>query len=238
LVYGLNDTQGWWNTIETEDLNKDGLADFVLANHGKNTFFKSGDRMYVSDFDGNGSIEQIFCTKSNGKYFPIVDKDEFLSQLPSYRKRLLYYKDYGKKSIDEFFPKAVLDEARIFEVSWLASVMLLSGKEGYTWVELPEEAQFSPIYGLLLYDVDQDGVCDMLAGGNQYQVKPQFGRYDASNGWFFKGTLNEGNFSFAKGEDINVKGQIRDIEYIEIKGRRFVLFAKYDDDLEIHELGN
>ncbi|MDZ7649949.1 MAG: hypothetical protein U5K54_24020 [Cytophagales bacterium] len=47
-------------------MNKDGKPDFILANHGLNTFFKTGDRMYVNDFDDNGSIEQIFCTEVNG----------------------------------------------------------------------------------------------------------------------------------------------------------------------------
>lgn len=233
---GLSDTEGWWHTVVSADFNKDGRIDFVVGNHGLNTFFKSGDRMYVNDFDGNGSVEQIFCTLDNGKYYPVVEKDEFLSQLPSYKKELLYYKTYGKKSIDELFPPAVLTKSKVLEVKMLTSVFLLSDNTGYKKVVLPQEAQYSPIYGFATADFDNDGIVDVIAGGNQYEVKPQFGRYDASNGWFFKGSLNQGEFKFEKGKDLNVKGQIRDIEYVHDNGVTYILFAKYDDELEIFEI--
>jgi len=233
---GISNLEGWWHDIETADLNNDGKPDFVIGNHGLNTFFKSGDRMYVSDFDGNGSFEQIFCTSINGRYFPVVDKDEFLSQLPSLKKSLLYYKDYGNKSIDELFPEQTLRNSSVYQVNILSSIMLLSGENGYEKVDLPVEAQFSPIHSLLIGDFDNDGVNDLLAGGNQYLVKPQFGRYDASHGWFFKGILKNQQFRFDQGIGLDVREQIRDIEYIEINGDKFILFAKYDSELEIFKI--
>jgi hypothetical protein len=234
----LKNTEGWWHDIQSGDFNKDGKVDFVFGNHGLNTFFKSGDRMYVNDFDGNGSVEQIFCTRINGTYYPIADKDEFLSQLPSFKKQLLYYKDYGKKSMDELFSKAALESSKVFEINLLSSIMLLSDSKGYKRIVLPAEAQYSPIYSLLVADFDNDGIEDVIAGGNQYKVKPQFGRYDASNGWFFKGTLTENQFAFQRGIDLNVKGEIRGIEYIEINKTKYLLFAKYDDDLEVYKISH
>ena len=235
---GLTKTEGWWHDIESGDFNKDGKVDFVVGNHGLNTFFKENDRMYVNDFDKNGSIEQLYCTNVNGKYYPIVDKDEFLSQLPSLKKELLYYKDYSKKSMNELFPKPILDNAKVFQVKLLSSILLLSDSIGYKRVDLPMEAQYSPIYSLLVKDIDNDGVEDVIAGGNQYQVKPQFGRYDASNGWFFKGVLSDGKFTLKNGVDLNVKGQIRGIEYVEVKDVKYILFAKHDDALEIFKIHN
>ncbi|CAN5369047.1 VCBS repeat-containing protein [soil metagenome] len=235
---GLKNTEGWWHEIASGDLNKDGKIDFVLGNHGLNTFFKEGDRMFINDFDKNGSIEQIFCTKNGDEYFPVVDKDEFLSQLPSFKKKLLYYKDYGKKSLEELFGKEILKESKVFEVKKLSSILLLSDSVGYQHIDLPQEAQFSPIYSLLIIDFDDDGIDDLLAGGNNYGVKPQFGRHDASSGWFFKGVLKGNTFSFKNGVDLNVRGEIRGIEYVELKGVKYILFGKYDDDLEIYKISN
>lgn len=233
---GLNDTAGWWHEIEVADFNKDGKVDFVAGNHGSNTFFKPGDRMYVNDFDQNGSVEQLYCTKVGESYFPVVDKDELLSQLPSLKRSLLYYKDYGKKTIDQLFPKTILDKSSVFEVKILASHLFLSQGDRYQSVALPLEAQYAPLYGLLVIDFDQDGVLDLVAGGNQYEVKPQFGRYDASMGWLFKGNLSNGKFTFNRGISLGVKGQIRDIEFIEKAGKRYLIFAKYDDNLEIFKI--
>lgn len=236
--FDLTNTEGWWQTIEAADLNKDGKPDFVIGNQGLNSFFKSGDRMYVNDFDSNGSIEQLFCTQVGTKYYPILDKDEFLSQLPSLKKSLVYYKDYSKKSMDELFSSDILNSSKVYQVNQLASLILLSGSNGYDKIELPLQAQFSSIYSLLIGDFDNDGINDLIAGGNQYFVKPQFGRQDASQGWFFKGKMIDGKFTFQQGQDLHVKGQIRDIEYIEVNGNKFILFAKYDSELEIYKIPN
>ncbi len=233
---GFDKTVGWWHTVESADLNKDGKPDFVIGNHGKNTFFKPGDRMYVNDFDENGSIEQIFSTHVGGKYYPLSDKDEFLSQLPAMKKDLLFYKDYGRKSLDNLFTKEVIQKTKIFQVEQLASILLLSGPNGYTRMELPLEAQYSSIYSLLLSDFDNDGVIDVLAGGNNYSVKPQFGRYDATRGQFFKGVLAGNEYRLENGLDLNIKGQIRDIKKIVINETTFIFFAKHDDSLEIFKI--
>lgn len=234
--YGLLGTEGWWHDIESADLNLDGKPDFIIGNQGLNSFFKAGDRMYVNDFDNNGSIEQIFCTRVNGNYYPILDRDELISQLPTLKKSLLYYKDYAKRTIEELFPSEIIKNSKIYYVNQLASVMLISGPKEFEIIELPLEAQFSTIYSLLIKDFDQDGINDLIAGGNQYLVKPQFGRQDASHAWFFKGVLKDGKFRFSRGKDLNVKGQIRDIEVIEVNGNKFILFAKYDDQLEIYKI--
>ncbi len=232
----LGGTVGWWHAIETADLNKDGKPDFVIGNQGKNTFFKEGERMYLADFDKNGSIEQLICTNVGDQYYPILDKDELLSQMPSLKKKLLFYKDYSKMSIEDLFSKEVLADAKQFQVNLLSSIVLLSDQNGYKRVELPMEAQYAPIYALSISDFDNDGIDDLIAGGNQYLVKPQFGRLDASNGWFFKGKRKGNEFSFARGIDLHVKGQIRSIEHIELKGTKYLLFAKYDDYFEIYEV--
>jgi hypothetical protein len=233
---GFANTRGWWRDIASGDLNKDGIIDFVIGNHGLNTFFKEKDRMYVGDFDSNGSVEQIFCTNISGKYFPITDRDDLLSQLPSLKKSLLYYKDYSKKSIDELFTADVLATAKIYEVDILSSVMLLSSASGYQIISLPKEAQYSPIFAVLVLDADKDGVEDILAGGNVYSVKPQFGRFDASEGWYFKGHLKDGNFSLSQGESLSVKGEIRDIQTLKVDDKDFLLFSKYNDELEIYKI--
>ena len=59
----LDKTNGWWNTIEVQDINNDGLEDFIVGNHGNNSRFRASlskpISMYVNDFDDNNSIEQV-----------------------------------------------------------------------------------------------------------------------------------------------------------------------------------
>jgi hypothetical protein len=236
--FGTSKSEGWWHTIESSDLNKDGKPDFVVGNHGLNSFFTSNDRMYVNDFDGDGSIEQIFCTKIADRYYPLIDKDDLLSQIPSLKKQLLYYANYAGKSIDQIFSEKMVNTSRILEVKMLSSVLLLSGQNGFTIIDLPQEAQYSSIYDLLIEDIDNDGVDDLIAGGNNYKIKPQFGRSDASHGWFFKGDLKGKEFSFQKGLDLGIDGEIRDIELIERDGTKYIFFTKHNDNLEVYKISN
>lgn len=236
--FALENMTGWWHCVEVKDLNEDGKIDFVLGNHGQNSFFKSGDRMYVNDFDRNGSVEQIFCQKNDGRYFSVVDKDELLSQIPSLRKKLLYYSRYAKMSVDELFPKSIFEESLVYQVNELSSGMLLSGTDGYAWSKLPQEAQYSSVYAISINDFDKDGIQDLIMGGNQFLVKPQFGPNDGSKAWFFKGILRSNEFSLLPGQSLNVNGQIRDIEYLKVKDVEFIFFAKYNDQLEIFKIHN
>lgn len=235
----LSNTEGWWNAIETDDVNGDGIPDFVIGNHGKNSFFKEGDRVYINDFDGNGSIEQIFCTSIGGRYYPILDRDELLAQIPALKKNLLFYREYKSKTIDDIFDAATLSKTIIREVKLLSSVLLLSEEKGYKTVMLPPQAQYSPIHALLWQDLDGDMISDLIVGGNQFQVKPQFGRYDASDCFFFKGHLiNNKDYTFGAGISLGINGQVRDIQYLDLNDEKFILFAKYDDNLEVFKICN
>ena len=55
---------------------------------------------------------------------------------------------------------------------------------------LPIEAQYSPIYSIKIYDANNDSAKDIFLGGNQFNVKPQFGRHDASKGLIIYGEKN------------------------------------------------
>ncbi|KPQ07516.1 MAG: VCBS repeat domain protein, partial [Algoriphagus marincola HL-49] len=55
--------KGWYRSLKVADLNKDQKPDLILGNQGLNTRFKASEeqpvRLYLNDFDQNGSIEQL-----------------------------------------------------------------------------------------------------------------------------------------------------------------------------------
>ena len=59
----LEQFNGWWDEITSGDFNNDGTIDIVLGNKGLNSVYTGTEvapaRMYINDFDDNGTLEQI-----------------------------------------------------------------------------------------------------------------------------------------------------------------------------------
>ncbi|NJB36737.1 FG-GAP repeat domain-containing protein [Croceivirga sp. JEA036] len=211
-TYGLAKQNGLWTSLFLQDVDKDGDLDLLAGNIGTNNFFSNDMKMYVGDFDHNGFVEQIICKELNGLYFPIVDKDELIAQIPSLKKKFVYYKDYANTDISQFFSPEVLKNARNLSLTTLESTLFINDGDKFTAQTLPQPLQLSPIYTIKAIDIDEDGEKDLIFGGNQFLVKPQFGSYDASRGWVIFGTKN-GNLD-GKPISLQIKGQIRDFAWI------------------------
>ncbi len=68
-----------------------------------------------------------------------------------------------------------------------SAVFLNDGKGHFTIEALPMEAQLSPVYAAVVYDLNGDGFKDIFLAGNFYGLKPQTGRFDASYGTLLLG---------------------------------------------------
>ena len=204
-------TSGMWRSISTLDLNGDGVSDLVAGNAGRNGFYKPNMRMYVNDFDRNGRIEQIYAYEVEGDYYPVHDKDELIKQLPGLKKKLLYYADYAKASMNDLFPEELLNTSLVLELESTDSMIFLSSETGYQSIPLKDEVQYSSIYAIEKGIQNKDSAT-LYLGGNQYGFKPQYGAYDASSGWRLD--LNYENELTQQIRPLNISGQIRQLRVI------------------------
>ena len=228
--FGFANSSGFWKTLKTVDIDADGDIDIIAGNKGENTFFKEPMRMYVSDFDDNGTTEQIICYKKDNEYYPIVDRDELVSQIASLKQQLLYYKNYATATMSSIFSKEQLEKATIRDIEMTQSTIFINNNNIYTAKRLPNEIQYSNVATIETVDINNDGNLDILFGGNQYLVKPQFGRQDASQGWLLYG--NKDKKEFGKVVSLQIKGQIRDFKNSKINGKKYILTAINNDSLK------
>ena len=81
----LNEFNGWWDEVNSGDFNNDGTIDIVLGNKGLNSVYtgtkEAPARMYINDFDDNGTLEQIHTRDFDGADKPIHIKNELISQI-------------------------------------------------------------------------------------------------------------------------------------------------------------
>lgn len=233
--YGLDQTVGLWNTLLVTDLDQDGHQDLVVGNHGANTFLEPKMRLYVNDFDRNGSAEQILCVQREEKYFPVIDKDELITQLPSLKKKIVYYADYAQKDMEQIFDPATVKTSYSATLDVLKSQVFMGTNQGFVSKQLPDEIQYAPVYAISASPEGINGEKSLYLGGNQYLVKPQFGRYDASKGW--KVPIYKGGQAVDFGQPISldIDGQIRGILPLNLNNTTCYIFALNDDEVRFYQ---
>ncbi len=209
--YKLDGSTGLYHTILVDDFNMDGLDDIFIGNQGENSSLSKAHKLYVNDFDKNGRHESILVEEVDGKDYPSLDMDELVSQFPFLKKKYVYYKDYATATMQNLFPVDNLNRSKILNLRNLKSMLLLQSEKGFKPVILPEELQYSSIHAALAHDFDNDGKKELIVGGNQYLVKPQYGREDASTVWYLNIDATENTLSY-KVHPLGIDGQIRSLE--------------------------
>ena len=219
-AHPLSEEKGWWLRAHAVDLDQDGDLDIVLGNHGKNSRFRTSKekpvKMFLNDFDQNGSIEGVLTfTADDGRDLPYALRHDLIDQMKSLKKKFPDYASFRDADITTIFDEQQLSNAFIQTANNFASGVLINqGNFNFSWSELPQEAQLSPVYAIASVDADQDGDQDLFLGGNLFKAKPEVGIYDASYGTYLENTGN-GNFqTFKDGKGFSVKGEVRDIKAI------------------------
>jgi enediyne biosynthesis protein E4 len=202
---GIENNTGWWNSIAGGDLDNDGDIDYVAGNMGSNGFLNATEKfplkVYGKDFDGNGSFDAVFSSyipasisDNNKKEFPVAGRDDFIREMSGMKEMFPNYSFYAKAEMKSIFSKEQLNgsiqlSCNIPYTCWIEN----KGNMGFEIHKLPAQAQWAPIYGIIINDFDGDGNPDILLNGNEYSMAPQLGQYDALNGLLLKGTAS-GNF--------------------------------------------
>jgi hypothetical protein len=240
----LSHVYGWWKTVSAADLDNDGDQDLVLGNIGEN-FYLSPDslhpvKMFIHDFDANGSLEKILTRTINGKDMPVFLKRDITDQIPSLKKQNLKHQDYAKKTIQDLFAADLIKKCLVKQFNYNSSCIAFNdGKGNFSIKKLPLAAQLSSINAVLCTDVNKDGFTDIIAGGNEFGFLPQFCRIDASYGHVM---LNDGKGNFynmsSDKSGLELRGQIRDISQISQKNDKYILILQNNEYPALYKISN
>jgi len=240
----LENYKGWWNAMEITDVNNDGLPDLILGNNGLNVPYKPSIekpiKIFVNDFDNNGTIEQVLTETINGKDIPIITKHELTAQIVSLKKKNLKFADYATKSIQELFPEEVISQSIVREVNTSGSIVAIYTKENdFKIIELPLEVQFSSVSAIKAVDINNDSNLDLLLGGNNFDFKPQYSRLDANYGSFLLGN-GKGEFTWVDygKSGFFVNGEVKNISSLKRKNDTLLIVGVNDSKPKLFKINN
>jgi hypothetical protein len=239
---GLENTEGWWSCIRAADVDNDGDIDLIGGNVGLNSILKASLKepveMYMNDFDNNGTIDPIICSYRNGISYPFASLDDLAGQITGFINKYPKYSDFGGKTVVDIFGQKAIEQSLVKKAVLFESCQFLNNGNGtFSISKLPVEAQFSPVRDILVKDVNNDGKQDLILVGNDYAVRPSYGRYDASFGWCLPGD-STGKYKtlLPVKSGLRIIGDTRRIVRIKINGNQYIVAVVNNGDLQIFKL--
>lgn len=170
----IPNSSGLWRRI-----NRAGPMSFAVGNWGENSVLGAPSmddplRLYVSDLDGNGKVDPIITYVKEGEEMTLSDKDELSTQLPSWRKNNLNYRDFAGRDFTTNFS------------GWDTGSPLTAETVAHRWYFRKDGSgkwpfvSFGPKITSLNDWVYRSNGTHSFYAGNDLNVLPRVGRQDAA----------------------------------------------------------
>ncbi|MCW3092570.1 MAG: RNA-binding protein [Ferruginibacter sp.] len=231
---------GLWQTLYCTDVNGDGFIDILAGNWGHNSKLYAGKdgplKLYVKDFDKNGSVDQVMAYTVDGKEYTFLAKDELERSMPVLKKAYLTYGEVAGKTVQFMFYDLFKDYKELKAETLGSSCFINDGKGNFTRMDLPPDLQMAPIFSFAPYPYSSS--MTLLASGNFYGVVPYEGRYDALVPTFFSFDKNVKVFA-AKQKMPQVSGEVRDQKWLNTAaGQKILVVARNNQPLLFYKPSN
>ncbi|NMM48084.1 VCBS repeat-containing protein [Marinigracilibium pacificum] len=224
----LENLKGLWRSVNLFK-KSDNSTTVLLGNMSPNLKLrvsaKNPVKMYVGDFNANGSIDQILAHYYENQYFTVYGKNVLTSELPLLKKKYLFYSEFSEQPVSKVLEGLRTEGIEEKELTTLSNVMISFDDKGAQVNDLPLAGQYGPINSSVVIDEEESGV---IAIGNFHGLRPEFGRLDANSGICITDIGTQ-----LKIESLNLGfTDFRDIEVFNTIKGKVAIVSSYNDKLK------
>ena len=188
----LANISSWWESINVGDFNGDGRKDLVIGSFGENNKFHPSKKkpleIFGNDFDGSGSNDVVLAKHYNNKVVPTRGRECSSQQIPNIQDKFPTYNQFALAGIEEILGKDKIKAGIHKKITGMSHLILWNKPSGWELARLPNECQIAPLKSVVSFDVNKDGVDDMIGIGNHFGAEVETARYDAGYGWIVLGS--------------------------------------------------
>jgi len=190
--FGITNSEGWYYSIEANDLDNDGDADLIAGNLGLNYKYQATAKepfeVFYNDFDENGQKDIVLSYYNFGDRYPLRGRSCSAQQVPMLKSEFPTYTQFASANLMDVYGLDKLNPALHYEAKTFASAVFENNGSGkFTTIALPNLAQVSSINDILVIDMNRDGFKDLVVAGNLFPAEVETTRNDAGIGLVLQG---------------------------------------------------
>jgi hypothetical protein len=204
----LNQLTGWWSSVACGDFDEDGRLDLVAGNWGLNDAYQASAehplQLYYGDLAGQGTIDLIeaYYAPDVGTDVPRRSLNALGQAFPFLAGHYATHASFATASITDLL-KLLPNPAHRTAATTLETMLFLNRGANFVPVPLPAEAQWAPVFGIVVADADGDGHEDIFLAQNFFALRPEWPRLDAGRGLWLMGD-GQGHFQPMPGQKSGV----------------------------------